>query len=623
MNFIEKIKNYISDKYSAKSSRSFIIVSGLFITVILALLDLVTGYEISFSIFYLIPIAFVSWFIGIRAGVIFSVLSAILWYSNEIIGGRIYSHPIIGYWNTIMRFLIFIITSFLISSLKIYIKRVTAAQEIALAASKMKTEFLANMSHEIRTPLTSILGLAELLSETNLDNEQRSYTEVFKGEGKHLLGIINDILDLSKVESGQYNIENIVFNIRSIIQEIISVMGVKVNEKGLELSYEIMPEVPEHLTGDPHCLRRIIYNLINNAVKFTEKGQIHLKIKRYYNDSNHGHLLFSIKDTGIGIPEDKIDQIFERFTQADSSITRKYGGTGLGLNITKNFLKLMGGSIRVESQQGKGSTFYFDIPFKLPDQIPDSETILYKPVSEKRSDNRALRILLVEDYEVSRRIIKAFLKKHPYIIDEAENGEKAVDKYKINKYDLILMDIQMPVMDGYTATKLIREWEINNNLKPVPIIALTAHAMKEDIEKSRQAGCNMHLIKPINKIDLIKTIYKITGFEGAPFDDKSVSAGKTRVLVDPDFKEIIPDFLSDMQCFYQKMLNALEQREFSDIKEISHKIKGAGGSYGFHKLSEIAQTIETAAKNNDIDKIRNNLKDYINYLNNVEVIHER
>ncbi len=382
------------------------------------------------------------------------------------------------------------------------------ARDQALEASRIKSEFLASMSHEIRTPLNAIIGVAELLAETPLRRDQQRYVEVFRKAGEALLNLVSDILDLSKIEARQLVLEAIDFDLRALVEEAVAIYALKTEEKAIELLCQIDPGVPSYVTGDPSRLRQILLNLIGNAIKFTDSGKVFVRVTRDPALPEPGSLVFSVADTGIGIPADKLDSIFESFAQVDSSTTRKYGGTGLGLTISNWLVELMGGRIWAESELGKGSTFSFKVRLGVA-QEPAGQAM--QPLTPERQGINKAPILLVEDTVDNRLLIKAHLKNTPYEVEEAGNGEVAVSKFKARSYSLVLMDVQMPVMDGYTATRAIRAWEREQGKLPTPIIALTAHAIKEDMERSKAAGCTAHLTKPIKKATLLQTIERYTG----------------------------------------------------------------------------------------------------------------
>ncbi|HVN28213.1 MAG TPA: response regulator [Candidatus Binataceae bacterium] len=542
-----------------------------------------------------------------------------------------------------------------VSRLKEIQRQLEAASRAALAASKAKSEFLSSMSHEIRTPMNAILGTADLLSETPLNSEQARYVSTLVSNGNALLELINSVLDLARMESGRLSLEATAFDLVEVVEKTIETLAVRADEKELELAIRFAPEVPTRLVGDPLRLRQVITNLIGNAIKFTDAGEVTITVEPDDGSAHPGFLRFTVSDTGIGIGPDKLANIFSAFTQADSSTTRKYGGSGLGLAIVERLVGLMDGQVWAESTPGKGSTFYFTAHFQIdtaraetpatpiPDlsgmrilitddnrtsrgilsellsrhgayvaqsasgadslslirnagesgqsfhivfvdqRMPEMDGIamlqtlqrdsqrppttvlmvnstafsadrarmqelglryyLFKPIRQhdlfamlseiigandsklvarkkavvtpgKHSQDehsKALRILLADDSPDNRLIVKAFLQKSPFQIDEAENGEGVVAKVKSNRYDLVLMDIQMPVLDGFAATRAIREWEHAQGMAPVPIVALTASALDEDVQRAREAGCNLHVSKPIKKKTLLAAIDTLTG----------------------------------------------------------------------------------------------------------------
>ncbi|MBF0187645.1 MAG: response regulator [Magnetococcales bacterium] len=388
-----------------------------------------------------------------------------------------------------------------ITERKQFIVDLKHAMESAESANRAKTSFLANMSHEIRTPMNAILGMGELLAETSLDDDQKLYVQTINRAGEGLLALVNDILDLSKIEAGELELENIPFDPRELARNSVEVVKIPALNKGTGIITDIDVSVPDHVNGDPQRLLQILLNLLSNAVKFTERGRVVLSVVL----ARERWLRFSVSDTGIGLPENAQETIFKPFLQAGTSTSRKFGGTGLGLSICQKLVKQMEGNIWVVSQPDQGSTFHVEIPFLQP-------SILHEKQKDALSTNPAttgktgMSILLADDSEDNRLLIKAYLKKTPFRVTTVEDGLQALDRFKQGGFDLVLMDVQMPEMDGYEATKGIRAWEKSQLLPPTPVLALTASAMKYDINKTREAGCNLHLSKPIRKKILIDAL---------------------------------------------------------------------------------------------------------------------
>ncbi len=372
---------------------------------------------------------------------------------------------------------------------------------------KVKEQFLANMSHEIRTPMNAIVGFTNLLLKTEIGLEQKQYVDAIKTSGENLLVIINDILDFSKIQSGKFSFEKIELSLSQLISTLTDLMLPKSVEKNITLSTKIDKQIPDKLIGDPTRLSQILLNLVGNAIKFTEKGEVKIEAKLIKETETSVELQFSVIDTGIGISKDKLSTIFQGFTQASNETTRKYGGTGLGLTIVKQLIELQGGDISVKSELAKGSVFDFNLRFDKSSKSLIENKNGYSKENETIS-MKGLNILLVEDNLLNQVLAKKVLSDWHWNVDIAENGLIAIEKVKQNDFDVILMDIQLPEMDGYEATRNIRK--MGNTAKSnVPIIAMTAHAMSGEAEKCINAGMNEYISKPFDTTVLHNKIISV------------------------------------------------------------------------------------------------------------------
>jgi PAS domain S-box-containing protein len=611
-------------------------------------------------------------------------------------------------------------------------------------ANRAKTDFLSAISHEIRTPMNAILGMADLLWESELNDLQRRYVEVFRRACSNLLSLVNDILDLSKIESGRFELEQIDFDLNNIIEMTLEMMRPKIRAKHLTLTSNIASSTPTALVGDPLRLQQILANLLGNAVKFTDIGAISLTVRSQ--SSEPYRLCFEVTDTGIGIPADKVEGIFQDFTQAEISTSRRFGGTGLGLGICRRLVERMGGQLNVRSTPGEGSTFYFDavfapsspedrhrselmsglagrrvlivddnqtnrlifaemcrawgmeavecenatevlallseadkkrLPFHLvmldrlitgsdgiemvsvirqkhphlpilmttSDQVPgDQKRILgfgaagyaVKPVRRPEllrlictllgsaegappldtgltKTSKVIRILIAEDSEDNRFLLQEYLKNGQFRIKFAENGKQALDLATAESFDIILMDMLMPVMDGLLATRLIREMEKKAGKTPMPLLALTASARAEDIAQSRAAGCDAHLSKPISRQELLDTLKKYTkqetGGEQAPF---------LPISIPPGLEEAAKHYIRSRKRELQQFVDLIDKGDFGQIRRLAHNMKGTGTSYGFPDLTRLGKVMETSAKEENAADLSATLIELSRYVQEAE-----
>lgn len=478
------------------------------------------------------------------------------------------------------------------------ISELVEASKNAESANLSKSQFLANMTHELRTPMIGVLGSTDLLSHTDLNPAQYSHLDTIRECGEQLLNIINDILDLSKIDLGIDTLRPLPSNLAKVLEKTTAMLDHSLKIKGLKMNQYIDPALPSVLLLDEQKFRQVLVNLLSNAIKFTAAGQIKLSVIWEVDANHEDWLLVSVEDTGIGIPEDKLDTIFCRFTQANSSSNREYGGTGLGLYICEKLVRLMSGTIWVKSNEGVGTTFAFRIPLKVPEEI--SAEMNLAPIFNNGLDDglnngfMPIRILLVEDNELNQKLIIQMLISYGFEVEFVNNGLECLRILEQQDFNLILMDMQMPVMDGYEATRIIRA---NLSWDHIPIVAITANAMSGDREKCLGCGCSSYLAKPFKASELVQEIKSQlkTAFVQKPNNDPL-----SKQLI----TDLIPEFLVTLEEMLKELEESIQSRDIKAIQYQSHAIKGTAGMYGFTVISEIASLMEQACRENQFPRIQ-------------------